>query len=106
MDRPLLAIFSDMIEVSQRQLSAAKSLDGKALSMATARRQDLLFELEVARSEGIDEISDDAVEIARTLRRIDERLLNILESASLTFRSLLQRGSAPTYSADGRLQGA
>lgn len=106
MTRDLATILEASIELAELQLDAARSLDPEALQEATARRQDLVFELErftdaELKSAGNDETRDLAIELAE----LDHRLSRILGAALDTFERLLPDQKPATYAPDGRIRG-
>lgn len=107
MYRPLVDLLEDSIACAEVQLEAARSLDTEQLSLATARRQDLLFEME---AEGaprlLAEMDDEAQALAFELRALDARLERILQSGIRVFQGLNTGGDAPpVYSSNGRIRG-
>jgi hypothetical protein len=107
MTRDLATILEACIEVAEAQLEAARTLDAEGLQVATASRQDLVFELErytdaELKAGGTDDTRDLALELAE----LDHRLSRILGSALDTFDRLLPDGKPATYTADGRIRGA
>ena len=71
-----------MIEVAEEQVQAAKKIDIKELQIATERRQDLLFQLEIEK-ENHEVVSTPVLqELSSELQAIDERLMAILGTLS------------------------
>lgn len=106
MQRDLATLLEASIELAERQLEAARTLDREGLQEATAGRQDLVFELErysdaELKAAGSDETRDLAVELAE----LDHRLSRILGAALDTFGRLMPDQKPATYAADGRIRG-
>ena len=76
----LLYLLESLLETIEEQIEAAKKLDTQALSHATERRQDLLFEIEVEQEGQRIEPNEELLEIKKQIDIADERLLNLLET--------------------------
>ncbi|MEC7946594.1 MAG: hypothetical protein VX265_03440 [Myxococcota bacterium] len=106
MRRDLASILQASIELAEIQLEAARSLDAEGLREATARRQDLVFELERYTDDDLKRSATDGTrEMAVDLAELDHRLGRILGAALGTFDRLLPEQKASTYAADGRIRG-
>jgi len=108
MHRALSEILTESIHTAEVQLKAARSLDVETLRSATARRQDLLFELDLV-EEGDLESSDSPIlrELMEQLHILDQRLSAVLRATTRVFQRILTPMGAPTtYAADGRLRGS
>lgn len=106
MNRALATILEESIEQAEAQLEAARTLDAEGLQEATARRQDLVFELERYSDVDLKAAGTDATrELAIELAELDHRLSRILGAALDTFDRLLPDQQPATYSADGRIRG-
>ena len=76
----LLYLLESLLETIEEQIEAAKKLDTEALTRATERRQDLLFEIEVEQEGEVMEADEELYELKKQIDIADERLLNILET--------------------------
>ena len=76
----ILYLLESLLETIEEQIDAAKKLDIVALSRATERRQDLLFEIEVEQGGRMLESDEELFELKKHIDIADERLLNILET--------------------------
>ncbi|MFH1466333.1 MAG: hypothetical protein ABIO70_18255 [Pseudomonadota bacterium] len=106
------AIIAELASVVERQLEAARGLDGQLLAEETARRQDLMFHLRLAtqasRRPGERGRVPLDMESQLNLRRIsalDKRLKIVVESVTSCLGAVLGRGQPATYGLDGRLRG-
>ncbi len=105
-------IIAQLAQVVERQLEAARGLDARTLTAATAERQDLLFHLRLAtqeaRSRGTGQRIALDPESQLNLRRIsalDKRLEVVLESVTSCLGTVLNRGAVDTYRGNGRMKG-
>jgi hypothetical protein len=108
MARSLETVLEESIELAEIQLEAARTLDRESLQDATAKRQDLLFELELFDEDALSGSLDDETRLlAIELGELDHRLGSILGAALDTFDRMApqNRTGAGTYSADGRIRG-
>ena len=71
-----------MVEVAEEQVLAAKKIDIQSLQLATERRQDLLFQLEIEKENQELEVSSVMQELSSELQAIDERLMALLGTLS------------------------
>ncbi len=104
------AIIAELAQVVERQLEAARSLDARSLTAATAERQDLLFHLRLAKREASAKGHQLqlGLESRLELRRIsalDKRLEVVLESVTSCLGTVLNRGQVNTYGGTGRMRG-
>ena len=93
-----------MIEVAEEQVQAAKKIDIQALQLATERRQDLLFQLEIEKSNQEINITNVLQELSSELQSIDERLMAILGTLSnAAYEAGISR-RVTTYSNTGKIK--
>lgn len=105
MNRDLASTLRESIEVAEAQLEAARTLDVEGLRAATARRQDLVFELERYTDAEMKAAGTTGTrELALDLAELDHRLGRILAAAADTFERLQPEQASTTYSADGRMR--
>jgi len=95
-------LLESLLETIEEQIEAAKKLDTEALSLATERRQDLLFELEVERNERYFEATDELIALKEDIDIADQRLMSILETVVEITKSM--EGKESFYSKKGNLQ--
>lgn len=95
-------LVAELLTTAQEQLQAAKRLDVLALGDATARRQDLLFELEVE----FDQIQHNTSlqEQVRELEELDRRLKEVLATVSHVCEQVRPRKAPSIYGSNGRLR--
>jgi len=102
---PLVRLLSASVEVAQRQLVAARTLDTDGLRQATATRQDLLFELGVLAPVAADVKGDAEVgALLRELRGLDTRLERVLSTVTGVVSEVLGNRPLAVYASDGRLR--
>ena len=93
-----------MIEVAEEQVQAAKKIDIEVLQRATERRQDLLFQLEIEKSNQDIEATPILQELSSELQAIDERLMAILGTLSnAAYEAGISR-RVTTYSSTGKIK--
>lgn len=103
MIQPAEALLHNMVLVAEEQLAAARKMDADALTEATNRRQDLLFELELEK--GHIEPSEEIKTLQERLENIDKRLMDVLQIVSDTCQ-VLNPPKAPTvYTQKGKIKG-
>ncbi len=100
---PLTNMLTELLSIVEEQIEAAKSLDVALLADATERRQDLLFELEVERSNRIIDVSDEALDLKDQIDLADERLLAILETVVNITKAANGELDPQTYSKKGNI---
>ena len=98
----LLYLLESLLETIEEQIEAAKKLDTEALSKATERRQDLLFEIEVEQEGQIIDPDEELFDIKKQIDIADERLLNILETVVHITKEI--EGLDAFYSKKGNLK--
>jgi len=105
-------VISELADVVEAQLEAARSLDAAGLTAATARRQDLLFHLQVAMVElraapqGARASLDPEDQLnLRRISALDQRLKVVLGSVSSCLSSVLGRSNPDVYGCNGRIKG-
>ena len=101
---PLMNMLQELLSIVEEQIEAAKSLDVELLADATERRQDLLFELEVERSNRIIDVSDEALDLKDQIDLADERLLAILETVVNITKAANGELDPQTYSKKGSIE--
>jgi hypothetical protein len=95
-------LLESLLETIEEQIEAAKKLNTDALSVATERRQDLLFELEVERNERYFESTEELVALKEEIDVADQRLMSILETVVDITKSMEAKESF--YSKKGNLE--
>ena len=95
-------LLESLLETIEEQIEAAKKLDTEKLSLATERRQDLLFELEVERNDRYFEPTAELVALKEDIDIADQRLMSILETVVDITKSVA--GKESFYSKKGNLQ--
>lgn len=90
---------SQLLELAEQQLAAARSLSVERLAHATRLRSELLFELEVAGQP----IEGDRETLQR-LTQVDRRLQHVLSAALGIFEAGTRSRQDLTYGANGRLR--
>lgn len=102
----VLGILTTLEHEAEQQLVAARRLDVPGLDSATQRRQDLVFELQLALQESPEEARSDEVRASvRRLERIDDRLARIVRSVLALLAQGDTQAPPDTYGAHGRLNG-
>ena len=101
---PVEHLLASMIEAAEEQIEAARKLDPISLELATARRQDMLFELELERENNNINVTDLAKEQLGKLEQLDGRLMALLETVSLAAQRAGVGKTTPVYGSDGRVQ--
>ena len=101
---PLVNMLKELLSTVEEQIQAAKALDVALLSEATERRQDLLFELEVERSNRVIDVSDEALDLKDQIDLADERLLAILETVVNITKAANGELDPQTYSKKGNVE--
>lgn len=94
-------LLESLLETIEAQIEAAKKLDTAALTQATERRQDLLFELEVERNSRYFTPDDDIIALKEEIDIADQRLMSILETVVQITKSV--EGNEAFYSKKGDL---
>ena len=97
------ALLHNMVLVAEEQLRAAKKMDAFALQEATAKRQDLLFELELEKGQVVP--SEEITALQEKLENIDKRLMDVLQIVSDTCKVLNPPKAPTTYTQKGRIKG-
>lgn len=95
-------LIAEILTAAQEQLQAAKRLDVMALGEATARRQDLLFELEVEFDKLAE--SDSLRSKIKELQELDRRLKEVLSTVSHVCEQVRPRKAPAIYGSNGRLR--
>ncbi len=96
-------LLEHLLETAYKQLEHAKKMDADALSDATNRRQDLLFQLdlEIPHTQPTPYLE----ELQQHLKQIDERLMLVLEMVNDACRVANPSKSPETYTAKGTISG-
>lgn len=103
-----LALLQRLIALTDAQLTAARQLNGAAMFELNERRADVLFSLQVALQEPLDDgdplrqsIADEAVR----LRRLERRLTHVATLVLQTLERVTPTPHRPptTYGSTGRL---
>ena len=103
MIQPAEALLHNILKVAEIQLAAAKKMDAERLSEATAKRQDLLFELELEEGHVVE--SKDIDILLEKLEKVDKRLMDILKIVSDVCQVVNPPKSPTIYGANGRIKG-
>lgn len=103
MIQPAEALLHNMVLIAEEQLAAARKMDAIALQEATAKRQDLLFELELEKGHVV--ASDEIHALQEKLENIDKRLMDVLQIVSDTCKVLNPPKAPTTYTPKGRIKG-
>ena len=100
----LIELVSDLADLTEQQFDLAVRLQGAPLAALNTERQDRLFELSIALSDGLPEedeiIQSLRVEVER-LRRAEQRLERAAGLVVAALEPTLQRPSASTYNRTG-----
>ena len=105
-DRSVLDILIALEIEAGQQLAAARRIDVPGLDASTQRRQDLLFELQLAAQDlpGGPRSPEERAVIER-IQGLDERLARICQSVLAILSPSEARSRTDLYGADGRLNG-
>ena len=103
MIQPAEALLHNLLLVAEEQLRAAKKMDAYALQEATAKRQDLLFELELEKGHVVK--SEEILALQEKLENIDNRLMDVLRIVSDTCQVLNPPKAPTTYTHKGTIKG-
>jgi hypothetical protein len=95
-------LVAEILTTAHEQLQAAKLLDVMALGEATARRQDLLFELEVEH-EKVNKTPSLEMQI-KEINELDRRLKEVLSTVSHVCEQIRPRSAPSVYGANGRMR--
>ena len=100
----LIEMVSRLADLTERQFDLAVSLKGAPLATLNTERQDLLFQMSIALSDGLpedDEILDQLQVQVKRLRRAERRLESAAGLVVAALEPTLQRQSASTYNKTG-----
>ena len=103
MIQPAEALLHNILKVAELQLEAAKKMDAELLSEATAKRQDLLFELELEQGHVVQ--TDDINILREKLEKVDKRLMDVLKIVSDVCQVVNPPKTPTTYGSNGRIKG-
>ena len=103
MIQPAEALLHNILKVAEVQLEAARKMDVEKLTEATARRQDLLFELELENGHVVS--TEELDKIREKLELVDRRLMNVLKVVSNVCEVVNPPRSPTTYGSNGRIKG-
>jgi hypothetical protein len=98
-------LLKNILAVAEEQIKCARSLDVLGLGEATARRQSLLFELELEYNSKNIEITPEFRELRRKLEVVDSRLMEILMTVSEACSVGVPTNSPFVYGSNGRIRG-
>jgi hypothetical protein len=101
--QPAENLLKHLLVTIEIQLDAAKKLNAESLQLATEKRQDLLFELEL--EQGRVQKTDEIVSLLEQIEKLDQRLMDVLEIVSDACRSANPSKSPTTYDNTGKLSG-
>ena len=103
-----IQILVELRELTERQLSAARELNGTAMRELNELRSDHLFNLQVAMQAPMpndQELKQALIDEVKRLQAVEERLTRITELVLQTFEQMTPYSAATTYGASGRLSG-
>ena len=103
--RTLEDVLRDSIALAAEQVEAARKLDVAALDDATALRNEILFELDVA-VKNTPSLSPEAEELVHELLDFDARLERLLTAGLTTFDKVRAQKEVPVYTHEGRIKGS
>ena len=101
--QPAEHLLEHLLSTIEHQLTAAKKMDVDELQVATERRQDLLFQLEM--EIGMVEKTERIEELQTEIQHLDERLMAVLEIVNQACRLANPSKSATVYDAKGSISG-
>jgi len=105
-DRSVVEILVALEEEAGQQLAFARRLDVHGLNASTQRRQDLLFELQVAGQDNPEAArAPEALAGIARLQAVDHRLARICQSVLALLSEGGREGGTDKYGANGRLNG-
>ena len=100
----LIEMVSNLADLTEQQFDLAVRLKGASLAALNTERQDLLFAMSIALSDGLPE-DDEIIEKLRVevkrLRRAERRLESAAGLVVAALEPTLQRQSASTYNKTG-----
>jgi len=100
----LIAMVSHLADLTEQQFELAVRLQGASLAALNNERQDLLFEMSIALSDGLPE-EDEILELLKVqvkrLRHAERRLESAAGLVVAALEPTLQRQSASTYNKTG-----
>jgi len=102
MIQPAEALLHNMLKVAEVQLKAARKMDNDALTIATAQRQDLLFELELEKGHVIE--SAEVIILREKLEMVDKRLMDVLKVISNVCQVVSPPNMPTVYGSNGRIK--
>jgi hypothetical protein len=100
----IVEMVSHLADITEQQFDHAVRLQGASLSILNSQRQDLLFELQVALSDGLP--TDDAITSViqvqvKRLRRAEQRLECAAGLVVAALEPSIQRQTTSTYNRSG-----
>jgi hypothetical protein len=101
-------LLTELRELTERQIVAARSLDNEAMQNLNELRSDHLFNLQVAiQAPPPQDLEEKRVliEEVRRLQSAEDRLTRITELVLTTFEQMTPLTPTQTYGASGRLSG-
>jgi hypothetical protein len=102
-----LDLLQRLCDLTERQLDAARRLDGKAMFDLLERRTDVLFSLRVAMQDPLPddvELRATLADEARRLRHLERRLTHVAGLVLHTLERITPTPAPPpTYAATGRM---
>jgi hypothetical protein len=97
-------LLKNILVAAEEQIKAARTLDVSALAEATARRQDLLFELELEYNSHNIDVTPEFREVRRKLELVDGRLMELLTTVAEATRVSSPTTSPFVYGSNGRIR--
>jgi hypothetical protein len=100
----LIEMVSQLADLTEQQFDLAVRLKGASLAALNTERQDLLFELSIALSDGLPEEEDILATLqvqVKRLRRAERRLESAAGLVVAALEPTLQRQTASTYNRTG-----
>lgn len=101
--QPAENLLKHLVQTIELQLSAAKKLDAETLQIATEKRQDLLFELEL--EQGRVQRTEEIEFLLAQVDELDKRLMDVLEIVSDACKAVNPSKSPTTYDNMGKVSG-
>lgn len=102
----ILKLVSDLAELTEQQFDLAVRFKGASLAAANTQRQDLLFELQVALSDGLPKSTDELETLSLEVKRLRNAERRLECAAGLVVAALepaTQRQQASTYNRTGSI---
>ncbi len=102
----IVGLVQRLTELTERQLAAARTLDGESLSKFNQARTDLMFELQIRLDAALPLDHDTQTALVReveTLTLLEARLIRIAGIVSAALNPIAPRQRPATYGRSGAL---